>query len=335
MSTVDGNSAADLNTIRTGIADRMEIRGGIREKQLGECVTKVASTKASKSKHLEIGNLEIDEITDEKGDVPLGHHEVGAAYVTKAEYAKRICISGKQLRRAEVSFMDRIGDRLNEAYDHVWDKALIEAACGSMLVGDECKMEVVYPECCIEHNDQGFTPEKLTQAITLLQQMNNGQAMPIVPMTLGGYQDLTQFAQFTNSDFLINGQTSVYSGQMMRSQHWFGATFKSVGDRTIRNPKTHTCFNIPTIKAEPYRDGSGNIVPETFVRYIPIFDKRAVYWEAGYDVNVEVFDIWKERGKPKGTAEIRIDGEFGMGRVDNCGVVILKVVEKNKLLRAG
>lgn len=333
MSTVDDGVETDLNRIRTGIADRLEIRGGLRAKQLAECVMKVGTTKASKSKHLDIGPLEIDEITDEKGDVPLGHHDVGAAYVTKAEYAKRICISGKQIRRAETEFMTRIGDRLGEALDHTWDKAAIDAACGQMLIGDECKLEVVTPECCIEHNDQGWTPEKITQAVRLLQEMNNNNAMPIIPLTLGGFEQLTQFAQFTNNDFLINGQTSVYSGMMMRSMKWFGATFKMVGDRTIRDVRKHTCHNVPTVKAEPYRDASGAIVPGKFVRYVPIWDKRAIYWEDGYDSKVNAFPIWKERGKPHGTSEIRIDAEFGMGRVDNCGVVIVKVVEENKLLK--
>lgn len=331
--TPDDRISEDLNRIRTGVADSLEIRGGIREKQLGECVTKVNPTKAAKSKHLDIGPLDVDEITDEKGDIPLGHHDVGAAYVTKAEYAKRICISGKQLRYAETNFMGRLGDRLSEGLDFVWDKAVIDAACGQMLTGDECNIKVISPECCIEHNDQGYTPEKLTQAIRLLQEMNNNQAQPIVPLTLGGHEQLTKFAQFTNNDFLINGQRSAYTGSLMRSSMWFGATFKMIGDRTIRNVKTGTCFNMPVIKSEPYVNGAGQVVPHTFVRYIPIWDKRAIYWEPGYAPQVIAFPIWKERAKPFGTSEVRIDAEFGMGRVDNCGVVIMKIVEQNKLLR--
>lgn len=334
MSTVDDGVSGDLNRIRTSVATNLAIHAGVRERALGDCVTKVASTKASKSKHLSVGPLEVDEVTDEKGDIPLGHHEVGAAYVTKAEYSKRLCFSGKQIRRAETEFAGRLSDRLNEAMDHVWDKALMDAACGQMIVGDECNLRVVNVECCIEHNDQGITPEKITQAVTLLQKMNNGNARPIIPFTAEMHRQLTSFAQFTNSDFLIEGQSSAYSNMMMRekNQKWFGATFKSVADRKMEDVTKHTCRTVPTIKAEPYVV-NGVVQPNKYVRYIPVYDARAIYWEAGYDAAVDMFPIWKERGKPKGTSEMRIDAEFGMGRVDNCGVVILKVVEECKLLK--
>lgn len=333
MSTIDGMET-NLNRIRTAVADQVMIHAGIRERQLGECVTKVESTRASKSKHLTISSNEgMSEVDQKKGDIPLGHYEIGAAYVTKKEYATRICISGKDIRHAEASFIERIADTIREDADYVWDRAMIDAACGNMLIGDECHTEVIDVECCIEHNDQGYTPEKITQAVTLLQKMNNGRADPIVPLTMAGYEQLTKFAQFTNSDFLIDGQRSVYTGQMMRSMMWYGSTFKMVGDRTIKNGLNQKCHNIPVIKAEPYRDETGAIVPNKFVRYVPIFDRRSIFWETGYEDMVNVFPIWRERGKPHGTSEIRADTEFGMGRVDNCGVVIMKIVEDCKLLR--
>lgn len=333
MPTIDDGNANDLNRIRTAVADSLEIQAGIREKALGDCVTKVASTKADKSKHLHIGSLEIDEVTDEKGDIPVGEFDIGATYVVKAEYSKRICISGKQLRRAETQFVGRLSDRLSEAWDFKWDQAVIEAACGGMLHGDECKLEVTYPECCIEHDDQGMTPDKITMAVRMLQEMNNNRAKPIIPLTLAGHQQLTKFAQFTNNDFLIGGQQSAYTGSLMRSMHWFGATFKMIGDKTVRNVRTQRGHTKPVMKVEPYRTSGGAIVPGKFIRYIPVWDAKAIYWEPGYAPEVTVEEVWKQRGKPKGTSEIRIDGEFGMGRNDNWGVVIVKVVEENKLLR--
>lgn len=330
--TLDGGVRGDLNRIRTAIASDLKIQGGIREKQLGACVTKVPTTKADKSKHLTIGSLEVDEVTDEKGDIAVGHYDVGAAYLTKSEYAKAVCFSGKQLRRAEVFPVERVGQRLREAMDHAWDKGVIEAACGNMLVGDECRMEVVAVGQKIPHDNSGITPEKITTAVRMLQEMNNGTARPIIPFTYAMQEQLTRFAQFTNNDFLLNGQESAYTGQLMKSSKWFGAMFKIVSDRRWDDVPKHTCQLKPTIKASPYTI-NGAVQPDEYIRYIPVWDANAIYWEAGYDPDVVFEEVWKQRRKPKGTSELRIDGEFGFARVDNCGVVLIEVVEKNTFLR--
>lgn len=334
MSNIDDGMQNDRNRIQTGVATSMEIHGEIRKRAMAECVTKVNSTKAAKSKHLNFGSLEVDEVTDEKGDIALGHYDIGASYVTKKEYAKRICISGKEMRRMEVGTESSAAMALNEGMDATFDRAMIDAACGQMLVGDECKLQVLDVSCCIEHGDQGITPEKIVEATTLLMKMNNGNARPVIPFTSGMSAQLTAFDEFTHNDFMIDGMPSAYTNSMMRQKggKWFGATFKQVFDRRMRDVTQKTCPLQPIIKAEPYIV-NGNIVPNKFVRYIPVFDAKAIKWETGYDVGVSMYPIWKERGKPKGTSEMRIDAEFGMGRTDNCGVVIMKIVEECKLLK--
>lgn len=330
--TLDTSSDQSLNRIKAAVNTRLEIMHGVRDGYLKDCAVKKPTTKAEKSKHLHLGSLgRLQEVTSQKGELPIGHYNVGSVLLAKREFWKGICFGGKELRYSAAFPVDGVAQRLMESYNVAWDEAWVEAACGPMMVGDECAPKFLYPDCCIEHDETGITPQKIARAVSILKQRTNGQAMPIIPMTWNLQEQLTRFPEWTNWDYICKESDSAWCGNMMKVGGFYGAKFKMVSDYlSMEDPSTQECKLSPILKAEPYRDADGNIVPGKFIRHLPVMDARNMQWEEGFAPSVDFFDVTQQRRKPKGTKEMRLDTEFGVGRTDNCAVVIIKVVEENK-----
>jgi hypothetical protein len=184
--------------------------------------------------------------------------------------------------------------------------------------------------CCIEHDGIGITPEKIVSVATAIRRFCPGKEV-IIPITPDIHAQLTAFDAFTNSDFLLPGQKSAYDGMVLDSK-WYGVRFKMVPDFIEGDGASEECELVPTVPAERYIPEGGSWDGESYVRYLPVWVKDAVDFEEYGTPSISMFDVWKQRRKPKGTMAMRIDHEFGFAVNNEKGRAVLKVIEKNKSL---
>jgi len=332
MSTaIDSAGATNFARLQAKLTDQLHMRCGAREQYFKGCYRTVGAQMAKLSQGLHIGTLDMDEVTSEKDDIEVGHHNIGAYYWSKREFAKEICVSGRSLRYDQGNAVPLISARLAEADDAIMDKLLVEAACGPEIIGDQCAPTINKDICCIEHNGLGITPSKIVEVATAIRRWCPGTNI-IIPITVDMHAQLTKFAEFTNSDFLLNGQHSVYEGQMLESKAWYGVKFKIVKDIRHINSKTGECQLRPLFKSEPYIPAGGAWDGETYVRHIPVWDMNAIVFEEMMAPSITVFDAWKQRRKPKGQIGIRIDHEMGFGIANPKERAVMKILETNKEL---
>lgn len=328
MSAIDFSSATSVNRIIAKVNSNIRIRCDARDHYLMGCYNIDPSTKAIRSKKPHIGSLKMNEVTSEKQDVDVQHYSVGATYLTKQEYNTTVCFSGRDLRYSEKDIVSPVSDRMMEADDNLMDNVMIDSLLGPMMVGDQCRPHLVKDICCIEHEDTGITPDKISAAATAIRRFCPNHEV-IIPITPDIHRQLTQFDAFTNNDFLLPGQKSANHGMVLDSK-WYNVKFKMVPDFVEGDGEDGQTDLVATIPAERYIDANGDWDGETYVRYLPVWSKMSLDFEEYMRPEMTMYDVWKQRRKPKGTMEARIDHEFGFAMNNPRGRAVLKVLETNK-----
>ena len=331
MSQIDYTSKAGQLQLQESLNSQLRILAGIRAKALAGCYNTLPATKSKNSKSLSIGTLDMTKVTGAIDDINKSEITVGATYLNKEEYAEEVIFPGSMLRYSERNPIPQATQRLMEADDYVMDKTLMDALIGPMYVGDSAAPIASPTMFSVPHGGLGITPQKITQAATAVRRF-----MPNANLQIGIeadiHEQLTAFDAFTNSDILLNGQESAYSGKVLKSK-WFGVGFKMVPDFVVEDASdpNATPELKPVIPIEPYITG-GTWDNQTWIRHIPVWASSGVDFEEMMAPQTEVFPIWKQRSKPKGTMAARIDHELGFARNNKYAVAIIQALVVNPFL---
>lgn len=326
MTQIDYTSADGQLQLRERINSELRILAGVRAQALAGCYTTLPASKSLLSKSLNIGTLEMSKVTGRLADINQSEITVGATYLAKEEYAEEVIFPGAMLRYAERDPVPKASTRMMEADDYLMDKTLMDALVGPMMVGDSLKPTLDANVPVIPHGGLGMTPDKITEAATLIRRfMPNASLM--IGCTVDIHRQLTAFEVFVNNDFLLDGQKSAYSGTVLNTK-WYDLMFKMIPDFVREDATTQDRELLPVIQSEPYING-GTWDGQTWIRHVPVWAVESVDFEEMMSPQVEIFDIWKQRRKPKGTLAARIDHEMGFARNNRYGVAIIQVLEVN------
>ncbi|MEL6467098.1 MAG: hypothetical protein AAFQ58_19220 [Pseudomonadota bacterium] len=329
MTAIDYSSADGQLQLRERINSELRILAGVRAQALAGCYTVLPASKSLLSKSLNIGTLEMSKVSGRLADINQSEITVGATYLAKEEYAEEVIFPGAMLRYAERDPVPKASTRLMEADDYLMDKTLIDALVGPMMVGDSLKPTLDANVPTIVHGGLGLTPDKITTAATLIRRFMPSARL-MMPITVDMHRQLTAFDAFINNDLLLQGQRSAYSGKVLDSK-WYDVGFKMTPDFVREDATTQERTLLPVIKSEPYIPAS-TWDGKSWVRHVPIYATESVDFEEMMSPQVEIFDIWKQRKKPKGTLAARIDHEMGFARNNRYGVAIIQVIEVNEHL---